>query len=138
MIILDTPVVSEPLKPSPDAKVIAWLDRQQSEILFVTVTNIAELKMGVAILPDGKRKSVLLNGLGQILATYFGPRILEATERVADLHAEIFARARSRGVAIGFADAQISAIAMAHGFAVATRDVPLFEAAGVDVINPWS
>ena len=137
MIILDTNVISEPLRPRPDPRVLSWLNQQKRELLFVTVTNLAELKMGIAILPSGKKKATLQLGVVRVLKDYFGPRILNVTEGIADLHAAIFAEARRKGVAIGFADAQIAAIAKSRGFVVATRDVKPFDAAGVEVVDPW-
>jgi hypothetical protein len=72
-----------------------------------------------------------------MLESLFGPRLLDATREAAGFHAQVVARAARRGIAISFADAQIAAIAKQHGFAVATRDVIPFEAAGIDVIDPW-
>ena len=137
MIVLDTNVISEPLRPQPELAVVAWLDRQARETLYLTVTSLAELETGLALLPPGRRRSALERGLSSLIAGYFGPRILAVTADVAPVHAAIAAAAQRRGAAISFADAQIAAIAKVHGFAVATRDTAPFLAAGLDVIDPW-
>jgi hypothetical protein len=137
VIVLDTNVVSEPLRAAPHPAVVKWLDEQIAETLYLTVTSLTELKVGVAMLPPGRRRRHLEAGLSNMLMTLFGPRLLDATADVAGLHAELAARAARAGVSMSFADAQIAAIAKQHGFAVASRDVVPFEAAGIDVIDPW-
>jgi toxin FitB len=137
MIILDTNVVSEPLKPSAEPAVLAWLDQQNIETLFLATISLAELRFGVAALPDGKRKEGLKAALGERVFALFGSRILVFDMAAADAYGVIRARAKAAGKAIGVADGYIAAIAAAHGFAVATRDTAPFEAAGVPVYNPW-
>ncbi|WP_438751478.1 type II toxin-antitoxin system VapC family toxin [Pararhizobium sp. O133] len=137
MIVLDTNVISEPLRPMGDANVIAWLDQQNFETLFLSAISLAELRYGVAALPDGKRKAGLRAALENHIVTWFGPRILPFGTAAADAYASIRAHAKTAGLAIGVADGYIAATAAAHGFAVATRDTGPFEAAGVPVINPW-
>lgn len=137
MIVLDTNVVSEPLKPGGEPAVLAWLDQQSIDTLFLTTISLAELRYGVAALPDGKRKDGLSVALEQRVIALFGPRILVFDAAAADAYAVIRARAKTAGKAIGAADAYIAAIAADHGYAVATRDTAPFEAAGVRVINPW-
>jgi hypothetical protein len=137
VIVIDTNVISEPVKPRSDPAVDRWLDQQSRESLFLAVTSLTELRVGLETMPRGKRRTQLERALEEALSLYFGPRVLDVTQVVAERHGEIVARARSIGVAIGFADAQIAAIAKTHGYAVATRDVAVFEAAGVEVINPW-
>lgn len=138
MIILDTNVVSEPLRPAPDGAVIAWLDEQTPETLYLTAINLAELLEGVERLPGGKRKSRLAQALDEQMLPLFEGRILSFDQAAAEAFARVNARARKAGLTMGFADAQIAAIAAAHGFAVATRDVAPFEAAGIKTLNPWS
>lgn len=137
MIILDTNVISEPLKPNADPAVRAWLDRQAAETLFLTATSLSELLVGVAILPDSRRKAGLGDALRELLTTLFGSRILAFDERAAIAYALLISRARSSGRRISVADGQIAAIASVHGFTVATRDTAPFVAAGVAVVNPW-
>ena len=137
MIILDTNVVSEPMKPHGEPAVQAWLDRQTAETLFLTATSFSELLVGIEILPDGKRKEGLDAMLIALMARLFESRILPFDQRAAMLYAPLVGRARSGGCLISVADGQIAAIAAAHGFTVATRDTAPFLAAGVPVINPW-
>ena len=138
MIILDTNVISEPLRPSSEPAVLAWLDQQNIETLFLSTISLAELRYGVAALPDGKRKDGLSMALEGRIIALFGPRLLSFDPAAADAYALIRARAKAAGKAISAADGYIAASAAAHGFAVATRDTGPFEAAGLSVINPWA
>ena len=137
MIILDTNVVSEPLKPRFDPAVEAWLDQQPAETLYLTATSLAELRTGVALMPAGKRKAGLDQALSELLTNIFAGRILAFDENAAETYAALVSRARRAGLALSVGDAQIAAIAKTHGFIVATRDTTPFVAAGVTVINPW-
>ncbi len=136
MIILDTNVVSEPSKLRADPNVLAWFDRQEEASLFLTAISLAELKAGLAFLPQGRRKENLQHILDGALAKFVTP-ILAFDREAAMAYAVVVAHARARRYTLPVADAQIAAIAKVHGFAVATRDVKPFVAAGVDVINPW-
>jgi predicted nucleic acid-binding protein len=137
MIILDTNVISEPTKPNGNARVAAWLDRQDAGSLFVTAINLAELMAGIAMLPVGKRKQALRNALDRFLVQRIVTPILPFDREAAMAHAVVLLHAKAKRYTLPVADAQIAAIAKVHGFAVATRDVKPFVAAGVDVINPW-
>ena len=137
MIVLDTNVVSEPIRPKGNPAVLAWLDRQAAETLFLTSTSLAELMTGIALLPEGRRKDWLNSTLGDLLAKLFGRRILPFDQQAAMAYAGLFSRARLAGRAISVADCQIAAIAQTQGFTVATRDTAPFVATGVPVINPW-
>lgn len=137
MIILDTNVVSEPMKLNGNPVVRDWLDRQVAETLYLTATSLSELLVGIEILPDGKRKEILAVGLSELLVRLFGSRILPFDEQAAMAYAPLVGRARAAGCLVPAADGQIAAISAVHGFAVATRDVTPFAAAGVHVINPW-
>lgn len=137
MIILDTNVVSEPLKPSGDARVQQWLDQQPIETLYLTAISLSELLLGVRLLPDGRRKKSLDIALSVLLARLFGPRIFSFDNIAAASFASLMCGARALGRPISVADGQIAAIAFVHGFSVATRDTKPFEAVGVHVINPW-
>lgn len=138
MIILDTNVVSEPLRPRADPAVQAWLDAQAAETLYLTATNVAELLVGVEMLADGRRKRGLGSALESLIDGLFGSRVLPFDHGAARVYAKIVDRARRGGHSISVADGQIAAIAALHGFAVATRDVAPFAAAGLPVINPWT
>ncbi len=137
MIILDTNVVSEPMRPDGNPNVLAWLDQQTAETLFLTATSLAELLVGIEILPEGRRRDGLDVALAELMTTLFGSRILPFDQKAAAVYAPLIGRARNRGRVIAMADGQIAAIATVHGFTVATRDTGPFEAAGVPFINPW-
>lgn len=137
MIILDTNVVSEAMKPSPDSAVSAWLNDQAAETLYLSSVTIAELLFGIGSLPAGKRKDTLTGTLDGLLEL-FGPRILPFNTEAARSYAQIATRARAVGKGFSVADGFIAGIATANGFMVATRDTGPFEAAGVPIINPWN
>lgn len=138
MIVLDTNVVSEPLKPHPAPAVLAWLDRQAVETLYLTAVNVAELLDGVERLPDGKRKAALDAALRERVLPLFEGRILPFDLGAAEAFARLHARARAAGRGVSVADAYIAAIAHTHSCQVATRDGALFEALGVRTIDPWA
>lgn len=137
MILLDTNVVSEPLRGTPETRVIDWIDSQALETLYLSAITVAELRAGVARLPDGKRRSHLHNSLETQLLPLFADRVRPFELDCTSAYAELMAKAKSSGLAIAAADGYIAAIAISNGFAVATRDVSPFEAAGAKVINPW-
>ena len=137
MILLDTNVVSEPLRPAPESRVIEWIDAQPLETLFLSAITVAELRAGVALLPAGKRRSGLLQNLEKRVLPLFAGRVLPFDLACTQAYAELMARARAAGLAVAATDGYIAAIAAANGFSVATRDTSAFEAAGAAVINPW-
>jgi hypothetical protein len=137
VIILDTNVVSEPMKVNANPAVAAWLDRQAAETLYLTAVNLAELLAGVETMPAGKRRDDIGAALGALIARLFGARILPFDENAARAYAALVARARANGCALSVADAEIAAIAKVRGFTVATRDTAPFVAAGVPIIDPW-
>lgn len=137
MILLDTCVISEPVKPRPDARVQAWLDNQAAESLYLSSVSLAELMAGVEALPAGRRRTSLAASLTSLLERLFADRVLAFDQAAAAEFPRMLAAARKRGYTISFADAQIASIASAHGFSVATRDTAPFLAAGVPVIDPW-
>lgn len=138
MILLDTNVISEPLKRSADANVLAWIDAQAIETLYLSAITLAELRFGIAALPDGKRKDTLQTSLAQRILPLFAGRILPFDVAASETYAMLRARARTAGKAIAVADGYIAATAAAHALMVATRDSSPFEAAGLNVINPWT
>ncbi len=139
MIILDTNVLSEPLRPSPDRRVVEWLDAQIAETLFLTTVTLAEVRYGIAALPSGKRKTGLTERFEADLLPLFDGRILTFDEPAAHEYAILRAKTRAAGLAIGDVDALIASIANARRFGVATRNVAPFEAAGVSsVLDPFA
>jgi predicted nucleic acid-binding protein len=137
MIVLDTNVVSEAIKPSPDPAVRAWLNQQAASTLYLCSVSQAELLFGAGVLPEGKRKTRLLHALDDLFALYDG-RILPFDTSAARRYAELAVKARAAGKGLPTPDGYIAAIAASRAFRVATRDTSPFEAAGVTVINPWT
>lgn len=138
MIVLDTNVVSEPLKLQPDEAVLRWFNRQEPQTLFISAVTLAELLDGVGRLPKGRRRDLLDTSLRQRVLPLFAGRILAFDEPSAEAFARIRESTRSAGTTIGLADATIAATAMASGFAVASRDTAPFLAAGLELVDPWS
>lgn len=136
MIVLDTNVVSEAMKPEPDPAVRAWLNEQSAETLYLSSVTLAELLFGISALPNGKRKDLLseaLDGLMQL----FRERVLPFDTDAARKYADLAVTARTAGRGFPVPDGYIAAIAASQGYQVASRDTAPFEAANVDVINPW-
>ena len=138
MILLDTNVISEPLRPAGDAAVLAWIDEQIVETLYLSAISLAELRLGMATLPAGKRKDMLHSSFEQRVLPLFAGRILPFDSAASEAYAVLRARARAQGKAIAPADGYIAATAKSHGLIVATRDTSPFEAVGLTVINPWN
>jgi predicted nucleic acid-binding protein len=138
MILLDTNVVSEPLKLTGDVGVLNWIDAQMIETLYLSTISLAELRFGIAALPAGKRRDTLHTSLEQRILPLFVGRILSFDAAASEAYALLRARARAQGQAILPADGYIAATAISHGLMVATRDTGPFEAAGLRVINPWN
>ncbi|MFT4296913.1 MAG: type II toxin-antitoxin system VapC family toxin [Micropruina sp.] len=137
MIVLDTNVVSEPLRSAPDPAVAAWLDAQAIETLYLTSITLAELRFGVACLPSGRRRDRLRDRIDSEVVAAFEGRILPFDEAASAAYATLRAEARARGEAIAATDGYIAGIVAAHGFAIATRDRAPFQAAGLVVIDPF-
>ena len=137
MILLDTNVVSEAIKPEPHASVLAWLDAQAAETLFLSSITAAELLFGIGALPAGKRKDNLAAALEEVLDQFVG-RVLHFDTAAARRYADLAVNARAAGRGFPTPDGYIAAIAAAHGFAVASRDTSAFNAAGLTVIDPWT
>lgn len=136
MIVLDTNVVSEAMKPEPDPSVRAWLNDQVAETLFLSSVTLAELLFGIAALPAGKRKEMLTQALDGLMGL-FRDRVLSFDTDAARRYAELAVMARTGGRGFPLPDGYIAAIAASRNFIVASRDTAPYEAAGVSVINPW-
>ncbi len=137
MIILDTNVVSEPLRPQPDRNLLAWLDRQAPETLYLTAITVAELWAGIAQLPAGKRRTQLQQAMTGDLLPLFEGRLLDFGPEAASAFGNVHAKAKAAGNSMDFADCAIAAIASTHRFMVATRNLKDFAGAGVKLMNPW-
>ena len=137
MIVLDTNVISEPMRTRPNAAVIEWLNEQPNAGLFTTSVTVMELRFGIDRLPEGKRKADLWEMLDFTLSRLVGPRILPFDVPAAIEAAHITTMAEAAGTPIGQADAQIAGITRTQGFAIASRDQAPFQIAGITLINPW-
>jgi predicted nucleic acid-binding protein len=138
MILLDTNVVSEPIRRHPDRRVLDWLDAQAIETLYFATISLAELLLGVENLPVGRRRTALAAALEQQIADLFGDRIIAFDIAAAEAYAKVVALARSQGHTISIADGQIAGVATANKLRIASRDEAPFQAAGLEVINPWN
>lgn len=136
MIVLDTNVVSEAMKPEPHPAVLAWLNEQAAETLYLSSVTLAELLFGIAALPLGRRKEMLGQALDGLMGMFRG-RILPFDTDAARHYAELAVAARTKGRGFPVPDGYIAAIAVSRGFIVASRDTAPFEAAAIAVINPW-
>lgn len=137
MILIDTNVISELWKVDPDPNVLAWIDAQAVETLHLSAVTVAELRFGLATMPEGRRRSIYQNRLEQDVLPAFAGRVLPFDLDASRAYATLMARARSEGKPIGRADGYIAATAVARSLAVTTRDVEPFLAAGLQVVNPW-
>jgi predicted nucleic acid-binding protein len=136
MIVLDTNVVSEAMKPEPDATVRAWLNDQVAETLYLSSVTLAELLFGIAALPAGKRKNRLARALDGLMDLFEG-RVLPFDADAARHYPELAMTARNAGRGFPTPDGHIAAIAASRDFMVASRDTSPYEAGGLQVINPW-
>ena len=137
VILIDTNVVFEPWKPAPDGRVMAWIDAQAIDTLYLSTVTVAEVRFGIAAMQAGKRREALHRRLESDVLPLFEGRILSFDLRAAQAYADARARAKVAGRAIGAADGFIAATALAHGLAVATRDTEPFKAADLKTIDPW-
>ena len=137
MIVLDTNVVSEAMKPEPHQAVRAWLNDQAAETLYLSSVTLAELLFGIAVLPAGKRKDMLAQALDGLMGLFRG-RVLPFDTDAARHYAEMAVMAKTNGRGFPTPDGYIAAIAASRSFIVASRDTAPFEATGIAIINPWS
>ncbi len=137
MFVLDTNVVSELMREAPAPRVRAWLDAQLTSDLFITAITEAEIRTGIALLPDGERQRGLNAAAERAFGVLFAERILPFDSDAAQAYAVIAVARRAAGHPISQADCQIAAIARSRGAPVVTRDVDGFQGSGVEVVNPW-
>jgi toxin FitB len=140
MIILDTNVVSEIMKPPAlrSAEVFAWLRSYSLADIFTTTISLGEVLAGIAVLPQGKRRNALQEAADRMFSTVFSQRILPFDEASATHFAEIIADRRRKGLSFEALDAQIAGIAKSRSMAVATRNAIDFDDCGIEIINPWN
>ncbi|WP_043840079.1 type II toxin-antitoxin system VapC family toxin [Muricoccus aerilatus] len=137
MILLDTNVVSELMRPRPDARVAAFLAARPLEELFLPSLVVAEIRYGLARLPDGQRRNGLEGLFERLLSEGFGDRVLPFDASGAAAYARARAARESAGRPIALADALIAGMALAHGASLATRNIDDFDQLGLTLLNPW-
>ena len=138
MILIDTNVISELMRPHPAPAVLAWFGEQDATALHLSAVGEAELRRGAAILPEGKRRDRLIAEIDAMIAEDLAGRVLPFDSAAAAAFAAIVVDRRAAGRPISFPDCQIAATARANGAAMATRNVADFEGCGVEVIDPWA
>lgn len=136
-VLLDTNVLSETQRPAPDARVLAWLDGVDEDRVFMSVASIAELRRGVALLDEGRRRSALTVWLANDLTARFSGRILPIDHGVAERWGDLMAESRRRGTALSTMDGFFAATALARDLTLVTRNVKDFAPFGVPLLNPW-
>ncbi|WP_216905470.1 type II toxin-antitoxin system VapC family toxin [Synechococcus sp. CCY 0621] len=137
MIVLDTNVIAELMRPQPEPAVLAWADGLASAEVAITAMNEAEILHGLAQLPAGRRKQALLDSWQSLVTALLGNRVLAFHREAAQWYGELLARREQLGRPITTADAVIAATALAQGAQLATRNVSDFTGLGLDLINPW-
>jgi predicted nucleic acid-binding protein len=136
MIVLDTNVISEAMKPAPNPAVRAWLNQQVAETLYLTSVTLAEMLFGIAVLPAGRRRNSLSRALDGLLEL-FGDRVLPFDIAAARHYMVLAVAARNAGRGFPTPDGYIAAIAASRGFIVASHDTSPYEAGGLPVVDPW-
>lgn len=138
MIVLDTTLLSEPLKLRPDVGVMRWLSVQAPDTLFITTITVAEMLTGIEKMPKGRKRNALGAALNEQVLPLFAGRVLDFNATSAAAFSKIVVAANAAGNDIDFADAAIAAVSVASGFYLATRNVRDFRGVAVDILNPWA
>ncbi|MCJ9704527.1 MULTISPECIES: type II toxin-antitoxin system VapC family toxin [unclassified Bradyrhizobium] len=136
-LLLDTNVLSEVQRPAPSPRVLAWLDTIDEDRAFISVASIAELRRGIALLEDGRRRTALADWLARDLPARFADRVLPIDHAVTEHWGDLMAQSRRSGVALSVMDGFFAATALAHHLTLVTRNVKDFAAFGVPLLNPW-
>jgi toxin FitB len=136
-LLLDTNVLSEVQRPAPDLKVLGWLDAVDEDRTFISVASIAELRRGIALMDEGRRRNALAAWLADDLPARFAARLLPIDHAVAERWGDLMAQSRGSGVALSVMDGFFAATALANNLTLVTRNVKDFAAFGVPLFNPW-
>ena len=137
-VLLDTNVLSEVRRPAPDLRVLAWLDAIDEDRTYISVASIAELKRGIALMDDGRRRIALSDWLAQDLPERFAGRILPIDPAIAGRWGDLMAEARMSGFALSVMDGFFAATALDRNLVLATRNTKDFSPLGVSLFNPWT
>ena len=138
MIILDTNVVSELMRPSPSERVVRWIGLQAPASLYTTAIAQAEILHGILLLPAGRKRNLLADAAGAMFEVEFGNRVLAFDAPAARVYAEIASDRQRAGRPVSQFDAQIASIARGARATLATRNTSDFEGCGVNLVNPWN
>jgi toxin FitB len=137
VIVLDTNVISELMRPVPDARVTTWLDAQDPLSLYTTTITVAEIQQGIHCLPKGKRRSNLEQGFERFVAAAFPGRLLGLDQQAANACGRVSQLREQKGLHADMVDMLIAAIVTTAQASLATRNISDFEACGLKLINPW-
>ncbi len=137
MILVDTNVISELMKPRPSQTVVEWFESTDPATVFVSTVTIAEIVYGLNLLPQGKRRQQLTKAFQAVIAEAFSHRIISFDEAAASMYGELMAQRQKMGRPMAIGDCQIAAIASARGYILATRNVRDFEDCGLTLVNPF-
>lgn len=137
-LLLDTNVLSEVTKPAPDPKVLEWLDQLDEDRSFISVMSIAEIRRGVALMDEGRKRETLAEWLALDLPQRFEQRVLHIDEPIALAWGNLMALAKRRGRGLSSMDGLIAATATAKQLTLATRNTKDFDGFGIDLFDPWS
>lgn len=138
MMLLDTNILSEMMRPKPDGNVILWLNQQDSQNLFISSISIAEISYGLYVLPQGKRRQQLQQRFELFVKKAFQFRLLDFNEQAGNIYGKVMGEAKLTGHPMSIADGQIAAIALAQGFTLVTRNIKDFKYSGIMLINPFA
>lgn len=137
MILIDTNVISEIMRPAPDGVVVDWFNNQDSGALYVSSVTIGEIEYGLRILPDGRKRDVLRDRFAGFMAQAFATRIVPYDETAARAYGDLMGARREIGRPLNAPDGQIAAIARTQGYALATRNIRDFRECGIELMNPF-
>jgi predicted nucleic acid-binding protein len=137
MILLDTNVISEAMRPSPEPAVMAWLKSQNRAELWTCTIVVAEIYSGLDLMSTGKRQRQLFERAELMFGEFFGARILAFDLPAARAYGAVLKARQSQGLPIDEMDALLAATALANGAALATRNVAHFQSCGIHILNPW-
>lgn len=137
MVLLDTNIISELMRPSPQSTVVQWLNTQEPSVVYISTITIAEIEYGLQVLPEGQKRWLLQQKFAWFIAQGFGQRVLDFTAESAHHYASIMAHRRSLGLPMSVPDGQIASIAREHHYILATRNSKDFAECGLMLVNPF-
>ncbi|QSY98151.1 type II toxin-antitoxin system VapC family toxin (plasmid) [Rhizobium bangladeshense] len=136
-LLLDTNVLSEVTKPNPDVRVLGWLGGLDEDLSFISVVSVAEIRRGVTLMDNGRKRDVLADWLARDLPQRFERRIIPVDEAVALAWGDLMGHAKRNGRGLSSMDGLIAATAIAHDLTLATRNTRDFEGFGIELVDPW-